>query len=539
MKIAMLHGYLIHGTGSNIYVQHVTKELVKLGHEVHLFCQERHPERYSFINKAIRVVDGQASEYYRREGEVELGATLVNPALDLLPVYVMDKYPDFQQVKLFVELSSKELDNYTNRNLSALFLFFEQYEYDIVHTNHLVMMPYFASCLWQKYQIPYVITPHGSSLAYTIQKDSRYEKFAIEGLRNATCVFPGNSNFLDRILRFFENFLPDLPEKMRIVPLGVDTNLFTPIPIEKRASALSLLRSHLSQISGGKTRKFEVEFRNKISAMKKDSIDEILRTVPPYSQKKPDESLSQKLNSIDTLTDRLLISCGRLIVGKGIHNFCFSIIPLLVRYPDLKVLVVGAGPMREWGEWFVHAGSVGNIEMMKALIIWATTKFKGEKSLWDPLTNFFASQAVLKFHSYRFDPSRVIFTGFLDHTFLAPIMALAEWACFPSLVPESFGLVLVEAAACGVIPLASYFSGFQEILDQFKDIIPESVFPLLTLPVRSPEVIPRLIANLSKLIEKKPPISSRLQETTVQKFSWDGVAVELARIYSEIAQNSD
>jgi len=537
MKIAMLHGYLLHGTGSNIYVQNVTKELVKLGHLVHLFCQECHPERYPFIKRAIRIEDSHTSEYFHCEGEI--GATLINPALELLPVYVIDKYPDVRQVKLFIEFSPKELEDYTKRNLSAFTMFFEQFDYDIIHTNHFVMMPYYASILQQKYQIPYILTPHGSSLVYTIKKDPRYVRFAIEGLQNASCVVTGNSNFRDRILRFFKGKLPDLQDKIRIVSLGVDTNLFAPIIFEKRTSVLAALRKQLSQSSGGKTRKYESEFLSKISSMNNDSIDEILSIVPFYSQKKPDESIAYKLKGINPLTDRLLMFSGRLIIGKGIHVFLGSIIPLLSHYPDLKVLIVGAGPMREWSEWFVHAGSVGNLEMLKALIGWPRTNFNGKKHLWEPLTQFITSQEAIKFQSYRFNPSRVIFTGFLEHADLAPLLALAEWACFPSLVPESFGLVLVEAASCGVIPIASYFSGFKEILDQFKDFLPNSVFPLLTLPISSVEVIPRLIEKLSKLIKKKPQISSHLREVTVQKYSWERTSVELDRLYSEIVQKGD
>ncbi|MFQ6125862.1 MAG: glycosyltransferase family 4 protein [Candidatus Heimdallarchaeota archaeon] len=537
MKIAMFHGYLLHGTGSNIYVQHVTNELIKLGHEVHLFCQECHPERYPFIKRAIRVEDCHPSEYYYREGET--GAILINPMLELLPVYVMDKYPDIRQVKLFIKLSQKELGDYTNHNLSAYTMFFERFNYDIVHSNHLIMMPYFAGLLQQKYQIPYIITPHGSSLVYTIQKDPRYEYFAIEGLRNASCVVTGNSYFRDRLIHVFKRYLSGLLDKMRIVSLGVDTNLFTPIFIENKKSVLTTLRKQLSQSSGGKTRKDESVFLNKISSMNQDSIDEILRSVPSYSQKKPDESIIYKLKGINPLTDRLLMFSGRLIVGKGIHVFLGAIIPLLSHYPDLKVLIVGAGPMREWSEWVVHAGSVGNLEMLKALIKWARTNFNGKGYLWEPLTQFITSKEAMKFQSYRFNPSHVIFTGFLEHGYFAPLLALAEWACFPSLVPESFGLVLVEAASCGVIPIASYFSGFKEILDQFKDFLPGSIFPLLTLPNSGAEIIPRLIEKLTKLIEKKPKISSHLRRVAVLKYSWESTAVELDRIYSEIIQKND
>ena len=536
MKIAILHGYLLHGSGSNIYVQNVTKELVGLGHDVHLFCQERHPENYPFIKKAICIKNERIIEYYHSNNTH--GATLINPDLDLLPVYVMDIYPEFKQVKLFIELSDEELEEYIKRNISAYTTFFDKFQYDIIHANHLVMMPYFASYLNQKYQVPYVIVPHGSSLVYTIQKDPRYKKLAIEGLHNATYIIPGNANFRDRILQYFEKDLPNLQEKMRIVPLGVDTNLFSPIPKEKRKEVLSNLINKLSHVPKGKPKRDELEFIKKISAMRKESINEVLTSIPSYSQKAPDESITDKLRGIDPLSERILIFFGRLILGKGIHNLLASLLPLLTWYDDLKVIIVGAGPMREWGEWFIHAGGLGNIDMVKSLIEWGKSHFNDRKEFWDAIIHFFESQDETILRTYHFNPSRVIFTGFLDHTYLAPLLALADWACFPSLVPESFGLVLVEAASCGVIPVASYFSGFKEILDHFKERIPQDVFSLLTIPAEGKAIVFKLIDSLSKLIEKKPAIAHLLREVAVNKFSWKSVTIELEQVYLEALQKS-
>ena len=45
MRILVFHGYLLGGTGSNVYNARLAAALVQLGHEVHLLCQERHPER--------------------------------------------------------------------------------------------------------------------------------------------------------------------------------------------------------------------------------------------------------------------------------------------------------------------------------------------------------------------------------------------------------------------------------------------------------------------------------------------------------------
>src|ERR1700675_2462177 len=52
MRILIFHGYLLSGTGSNVYNARLAEALVRLGHEVHLFSQDRHPERYAFVDDA-------------------------------------------------------------------------------------------------------------------------------------------------------------------------------------------------------------------------------------------------------------------------------------------------------------------------------------------------------------------------------------------------------------------------------------------------------------------------------------------------------
>ena len=55
MKIIMTHGYMLSGTGSNIYVQSLCRALVSEGHDVHLLCQEPDPLAYDFVGKSAKV----------------------------------------------------------------------------------------------------------------------------------------------------------------------------------------------------------------------------------------------------------------------------------------------------------------------------------------------------------------------------------------------------------------------------------------------------------------------------------------------------
>src|ERR1700733_9172924 len=70
LRLLIFHGYLLGGTGSNVYNARLAEALVRLGHEVHLLSQERHPEQHPFIAAAgdwdsgtlrVRDLDGAPS----------------------------------------------------------------------------------------------------------------------------------------------------------------------------------------------------------------------------------------------------------------------------------------------------------------------------------------------------------------------------------------------------------------------------------------------------------------------------------------------
>ena len=78
MRVLLFHGYMLRGTGSNIYNANLARALAELGHEVHLLCQDR----------ATKIE----------------GVEIYNPDIHgLLPVYVKDPYEGFE-VKAFPEL---------------------------------------------------------------------------------------------------------------------------------------------------------------------------------------------------------------------------------------------------------------------------------------------------------------------------------------------------------------------------------------------------------------------------------------------------
>ena len=53
--ICILHGYLLEGSGSNLWTRCVVESLCNTGHTVQLVCQEPYPERYECIAEAYRL----------------------------------------------------------------------------------------------------------------------------------------------------------------------------------------------------------------------------------------------------------------------------------------------------------------------------------------------------------------------------------------------------------------------------------------------------------------------------------------------------
>jgi hypothetical protein len=46
VRILLWHGYLLGGTGSNVYTRALAREWSRAGHDVVVFSQEPHPEAY-------------------------------------------------------------------------------------------------------------------------------------------------------------------------------------------------------------------------------------------------------------------------------------------------------------------------------------------------------------------------------------------------------------------------------------------------------------------------------------------------------------
>src|SRR6478609_10262801 len=186
MRVLVFHGYMLRGTGSNIYNLSLAPALARLGHEVHLLCQDR-------------------------EVKIE-GVEIHNPDIGgLLPVYVKDPYEGFE-VKAFPELTEDELDFYIDANVAAVRQVAQAVGgFDAALANHLVMGP---AILARADVGPFAAKIHGSALEYTVKPHPRFLPYAYEGMAAAAGVLVGSRHTAESLWAALPQ-IPELQEKTR------------------------------------------------------------------------------------------------------------------------------------------------------------------------------------------------------------------------------------------------------------------------------------------------------------------------------------
>jgi glycosyltransferase involved in cell wall biosynthesis len=121
----------------------------------------------------------------------------------------------------------------------------------------------------------------------------------------------------------------------------------------------------------------------------------------------------------------------------------------------------------------------------------------------------------------------VRFTGRLDHEELADLLPACEAVVVPSTFPEAFGMVAVEAAACGALPISAAHSGLAEVSDRLAAAVCEPAASWLSFPVDDQAIwaiADRLIGWLTAPSQTRADASAAIVATVRRLWSWEGVA---------------
>jgi glycosyltransferase involved in cell wall biosynthesis len=255
LRILVWHGYLLAGTGSNIYTQALVREWARAGHDVVVVCQERNPEAFDLA-----------------------GAEVVRPELPdgVLPVFVVDRY-DGLEPKLLQELTRAERERYVEANGQALR---DLLPADFVFANHVLLGGPVGAASGARY----AVKAHGSELEYSMRGNEDLAAWGREGLAGAERVFVGSAH----IRRVLEDVVGHV-ERVEEVPPGVDVEEFHPQPPEEALAAL-------------------------LEEARRDSPNP-----GNAQERLPDEGNAERLAAFLEGDEPTVLYFGKLLYNKGVH----------------------------------------------------------------------------------------------------------------------------------------------------------------------------------------------------------------------------
>jgi glycosyltransferase involved in cell wall biosynthesis len=203
VRILLWHGYLLGGTGSNVYTRAIAREWSRAGHDVVVVSQEGNPELHDLG-----------------------GAETVRPDIGgVLPVFVLDRYEGFD-ARLLQDLSQDERDRIVDANAAALR---ELAPADLVFANHVLL----GGPVGAASGLPFAVKAHGSELEYSMRGNDDLARWGRETLVGARAVFVGSRH----IRKVLEDVVGHV-DRVYEVPPGVDVEEFQPRP---RKGALTSL----------------------------------------------------------------------------------------------------------------------------------------------------------------------------------------------------------------------------------------------------------------------------------------------------------
>ncbi|MHB8242429.1 MAG: glycosyltransferase family 4 protein [Solirubrobacteraceae bacterium] len=507
MRILIFHGYLLGGTGSNVYNARLAEALVGLGHEVHLLCQDRHPEEQAFV-AAAGDWDGGALEVRELKASGPGRCVVYRPDIgDLLPVYVADIYEGIE-ARPFSQCTDEEVRRYIAANVAAVSEVVDLAKPQVALANHLVMGPVILARALGG-EVPYAVKIHGSALEYTVKPEpERFLPLAREGLAGAKGILVGSRHTAASLWAALED--PGLAKRTRLGPPGVDVGRFAP---RTPASAKAGLKGLGERLRAGE----EVDEGVALNAFSRDG-----------------HAAAVALERLDPEQDVLVVYVGKLIVSKGVDLLAAAWPLVLEREPRVRLVVVGFGAYRQTLRDLLDALGTGDLERAREIAL-AGRSLEEESAPAHPLRHLLAFLDGLegerreRYLAAAQDlGERVVFTGRLEHEELADVLPVCEALVVPSTFPEAFGMVAAEAAACGVLPVSAAHSGLLEVSEVLAQAVPEPAAGCLSFAVDD-QAVDALAQRVIAWLELSEPLRAETREgliaTVRERWSWDRVAV--------------
>lgn len=293
----------------------------------------------------------------------------------------------------------------------------ENEKIDLIHAHWMIPQGLIGTFLKKTYKLPLIVTIHGSDLFPL--KNAFFKHIQKKVVKDADIVTVNSKTAKKELLSRF----PFAKNKIKIIPMGIDINLFRPKNV-----------------------------KNKFIKYKKNKIT---------------------------------LFVGRLNEQKGIEYLIKAMPNLISKIRTAKLLIIGEGHYR------LHL----------------------EKTARD-----------LGINNY------VEFLGTKTHEELADYYNLADVVVLPAVTSkigtESFGLVLLEAMACGTCVIGSSSGGI-------KDIIKNNVNGLI-FEEKNPEELSNKITKILTNAKLSRKLSKNGLSYAKQNYNWNIISKKFLKIYTEL-----
>ena len=491
MHLLVFHGYLLRGTGSNVYNARLVPALVRAGHTVDLLAQDAQAHELDWVD-AVGTLAADGSVIGVEVLREPVGVTVWQPDIGgLLPVYVADRYPGFA-VKTFVDCSLAEVEAYVVANARAIAAIGARRRPDLALINHLVMGP-LAAARGLPPGVPYAVKVHGSDLEYAVAlAPERFVGAAREGIARAATLLVGSGHTARRLFELLED--PGLAERTRLGPPGVDTQAFYPRTATQAQAELRAIADRLLAVSA--------------------------RADDGGTFARDEHAAARALLSLDLGDGPHVAYVGKLLRNKGVDLLAAAWPIVLAARPDAKLVVVGFGAFAGAFDALVTALGSGDLVTVRDLC--------AEHDLRHLAAFLDAGGADAAYLAAARGMARsVTRTGRLEHHELAPLLSACTAQVVPSTFPEAFGMVAAEAAAAGALPIVAAHSGLDEVAATLAPGLPPAARDLLRFelgPQAVGAIADRLVAWLATEREAQETVRASLVQTAQRLFGWDGVA---------------
>ena len=540
--ICILHGYLLEGSGSNLWTRSMLEAMCREGHVVHLMAQENHPETYGFISAAHRYhADGSVETWHRKTSTHPGECILHVPELgDTLPVYVHDRYERFARVVPMVDLSDEDIEEHVALNVRVLERIVRENGITALHANHSVLQSVVAQRVSASLGIPYAVMPHGSALEYAVKRDERFRILAEAAFRAAAHVFVHGDEMRHRVLDAMPA-LHTIEDRFSDLRLGVDTTLFTPAARAERPERIEQLVAALPARTRGRRPEQGAALLDSLKrGMSESELSGALAAARDYETKEPDADLVARLRAIDWAHEATLLFVGRLIASKGI-DAVLAALPLLARRrPDLRLVIVGHGPLREPLEamlWALRNADGGLVRHIadRGRVLEGSPEGGDRDAALAPVARFLdriereGALADYLDAGRALRPDSVVFTGYLTHRELRFLFPCCDAAVFPSVVREAGPLVFLEALASGTFPLGTYFGGMRASIDSLADRLPADVIETMKLSAEPERIVGDIVDRVPRAMALVDGQRAALNQVARERYDWTRVARDFLR----------